>query len=53
MASYKIIAENSTLGAPGTTITEEEIVNAPADVELLVASGIVEPITKPTKAEKD
>lgn len=52
MPSYKILVENSTLGDLGTTVTDEEIANAPADVELLIASGIVAPTTKTTK-EKD
>jgi len=53
MASYKIISENSTLGAPGTVITDEDIVAAPADIDLLVESGIVESVTKPSTKEKD
>lgn len=52
MANYKILIENSTLGALGSIVTEEQILAAPADVELLVASGIVEPATK-TKTEKE
>jgi hypothetical protein len=52
MASYKIAVDNSTLGTQGTTITEEDIAAAPADLELLLAAGIVEPTTKTTK-EKD
>lgn len=51
MASYKILIENSTLGALGTTVTEEEIANAPADLELLIASGIVAPATKTKEKE--
>jgi hypothetical protein len=53
MASYKILSENSTLGAPGTVITDADIIAAPADIDLLVESGIVEPVTKPTTKEKD
>ena len=49
MASYKVIAENSILGEPGTTVTDEDIVKAPADIDLLVESGIVAPINKTTK----
>lgn len=53
MASYKIVSENSTLGAPGTIITDTDILSAPADIDLLVEAGIVEPVTKPTTKEKD
>jgi len=52
MASYKILIDNSTLGALGTLVTEQDIEGAPADLDLLIASGIVEATTKPTK-EKD
>lgn len=52
MANYKVIAENSTLGAPGTVVTDADIAAAPANVELLVESGIVEP-TNTSKKEKD
>lgn len=51
MANYKVTAENSTLGAPGTVVTDAEIEAAPANVELLVASGIVEPVSTPKKKE--
>ena len=53
MASYKILSENSTLGVPGTIVTDTDIIAAPADIDLLVESGIVEPVTKPTPKEKD
>ena len=46
MASYKVLVENSSLGALGATVTDDDINNAPADVELLIASGIVTPVTK-------
>lgn len=46
MASYKILVENSSLGALGATVSDEEITNAPADVELLIASGIIAPANK-------
>jgi hypothetical protein len=49
MASYKVLVEGSTLGPVGTVVTEADIIAAPADVELLVASGIVEPTTKTHK----
>ena len=52
MASYKILIDNSTLGAQGTTVTEQDVEAAPADLNLLIASGIIEPTTKTTK-EKD
>lgn len=50
MASYKILVNNSTLGDLGTVVTEADVVGAPADVELLVASGIIEPVN-PKKKE--
>lgn len=53
MANYKILVDNSTLGAQGATVTEEDIIAAPADVELLVAAGVVEPATKNKNTEKD
>ena len=53
MANYKVLVENSTLGAIGTIVTEDDIIAAPADVELLVASGIVEPATKTKNTEKE
>ena len=53
MASYKIIWENSTLGTPGTVITDTDIIAAPADIDLLVETGIIEPTTKTTTKEKD
>lgn len=49
MANYKVTAENSTLGPVGTIVTEADIIAAPADVDLLVLAGIVEP----TGAKKD
>ena len=52
MPSYKILVENSTLGDLGATVTEEDITNAPADLELLIASGIVAPTTKTTKEKE-
>lgn len=52
MANYKVLADNSTLGAPGTIVSDADIIAAPADVELLVAAGIVEPTTK-TQKEKE
>lgn len=51
MASYKILADNSTLGAQGSTVTEEQILAVPYDVELLIASKIIEPTTKTTKPD--
>ena len=51
MANYKVLAENSTLGAPGTVVTDADILAAPADIELLVAAGIVEPTTTSKKKE--
>jgi hypothetical protein len=51
--SYKILIDNSTLGAIGTVVTEDDIIAAPLDVELLVASGIVESVTKTKNTEKD
>ena len=52
MANYKVLADNSTLGAPGTIVSDADIIAAPADVELLVAAGIVEPTTKNQKEKE-
>jgi len=52
MANYKILADNSTLGAPGAVVTDEELEKQSVNAELLVASKIIEPTTKTTK-EKD
>ena len=52
MASYKVLVEGSTLGPQGSVVTEADILAAPADVELLVASGIVESTTT-TKKDKE
>jgi len=52
MANYKVLVENSTLGPVGSVVTEADIIAAPADVELLVAAGIVEP-TNTTKKDKE
>ena len=53
MASYKVLIENSTLGVFGTIVTDDDIAAAPADVELLIASGIVEPVKTKTPKEMD
>lgn len=52
MANYKVLVENSTLGPVGTVVTEADIIAAPADVELLVAAGIVES-TSTSKKDKE
>lgn len=51
MASYKVVVEGSTLGPVGTVVTDADIEAHPADLELLVFAGIVEPAT--SKKEKD
>lgn len=53
MANYKILIDNSTLGAQGATVTDADIESAPADLELLIASGVVEPVNKTKTAEKE
>lgn len=53
MASYKVLFPNSTLGELATIVTDEDIAAAPADVELLIASGIVEPVKTKTQKEMD
>ena len=53
MASYKVAIEGSTLGPLGTVVTEADILAAPADPELLVVAGIVEPTTPSTKKDKE
>lgn len=52
MANYKVLVEGSTLGPVGAVVTDADIIAAPADVELLVAAGIVEPTTT-TKKDKE
>jgi hypothetical protein len=52
MANYKVLVENSTLGPVGSVVTEADIIAAPADVELLVAAGIVESTTT-SKTDKE
>jgi hypothetical protein len=54
MASYKVLSDISTLGAQGASISDADIEAAGVDVELLIASGIVEPTTKTTsKSQED
>ena len=53
MASYKIIATNSTLGAAGTSVTEEDIAGAGCTAEHLIEQGVVEAQTQPKKLEKE
>jgi|LauGreDrversion2_2_1035103.scaffolds.fasta_scaffold1273997_1 hypothetical protein len=48
MASYKILIDNSTLGAKGTTVTTQDVEAAPANIDLLIASGIIEVTNKTT-----
>lgn len=45
MANYKILADASTLGPQGTIVNDDDIIAAPADVEQLIVSGIVEPVS--------
>lgn len=47
--NYKVTVENSTLGPPGSIVTEADILAAPADIDLLISAGIIEPTTKTTK----
>ena len=49
MANYKVVWEGSTLGAPGTVVTDADIAAAPADVDFLVAAGVIEPTNKKEK----
>jgi hypothetical protein len=53
MASYKILIDNSTLGTLGATVTDDDIAKAGVDLDLLVASGVVESLTKPKTTEKE
>jgi hypothetical protein len=50
--SYRVKIEGSTLGPVGTVVTEADILAAPANVEQLIASGIVEEATS-TKKDKE
>ena len=52
MANYKVLAENSTLGAAGTVVTDADILAAPADIDFLVDAGIIEPANT-SKKDKD
>jgi len=49
MANYKVLVEESTLGPVGTIVSDADIIAAPADVDLLVQAGIVEPTTTSKK----
>ena len=42
MASYKILATNSTLGEAGATVTDEDIMAASVDVDVLILAGTIE-----------
>jgi len=53
MANYKILIENSTLGAFGEIVSHDDIEAAPANVELLLSSGIVEEVKTKTTTPKD
>jgi hypothetical protein len=55
MASYKIIPTNSTLGAVGTLVSDEDIAAASCTVDQLVEHGVIEIPTKTptTKQEKE
>jgi hypothetical protein len=52
MDNYKVLADASTLGPQGSIVTADEIIAAPADIDQLVASGIVE-LTTNKKADKE
>ena len=52
MDNYKVLADASTLGPQGSIVTSADIIAAPADIDLLVASGIVE-LTTNKKADKE
>lgn len=49
--SYRILSDISTLGPQGGTVNDEELEQQQLDAELLIASGIIEPVTKTTKTE--
>lgn len=51
MASYKITSDISTLGPQGATTTDDDLEAAGVNAELLIASGIIAPLT-PTKTTK-
>jgi len=52
MDNYKVLADASTLGPQGSIVTADDIIAAPADIDLLVVSGIVE-LTTNKKLEKE
>ena len=51
--SYRITADNSTLGPQGSNVTDADLEAAHVNAELLIASGIIEPAIKTTKPEKE
>lgn len=52
-SSYRVISDISTLGAQGSTVTAEQLEAQNLDAELLVASGVIEPQTKPAKNQEN
>ena len=55
MASYIIKADNSTLGPVGSVVTDDDLLAAGVNTELLVSSKIVEEqnTTKPKEISKE
>lgn len=50
--NYRVLSDISTLGPQGSTVTAEQLEAEHLDADLLVASGIIEPQTKPAKNQE-
>jgi hypothetical protein len=50
--TYRILSDISTLGPQGGTVTDAELDAQHLDAGLLIASGIIEPQTKPAKNQE-
>lgn len=50
--NYRVLSDISTLGPQGATVTDEDLQAQQVDAELLIASGIIEPNTKPAKNQE-
>lgn len=51
--TYRILSDISTLGAQGSTVTGEQLEAQNLDADLLIASGVIEPQTKPAKNQEN
>lgn len=53
MANYKVLSDISELGPQGSTVTDADLEAHHVDPELLIASGVIEPQTKPAKNQEN